>query len=235
MKIAISSDWHIMSEEHYQHTTNKEQLWEFLNWAEKEVDLTILAGDIFELVKDNWRDVKRDNNRFVRKIEHMIEDKELIYLYGNHDEKMSDIWDLDDRIILPNTDIMVLHGHQFDWKHKKVIKPFANFLVKASCQIEDHGWRTFTKNIFDVADKCGMKTLPDPTKPVGKDVYYERCLDLIANTPDVSRIVHAHTHRAYIEDGIIMNSGCATWGFSDYMLITDGKCELLTMEDGFYH
>jgi len=208
-------------------------LLEFLRWGEKDLDEIILAGDIFDLVKDKMTYIRRDNPRLVKKVRELMDKGKLTYIYGNHDEDMKYLWGLKQRYIIPETDVVVLHGHQFDWVIKPPIRRLGEAAVRFAAIIEDLGWKSFSWNMSTLAYVVGARKLPDPTKECDRDIYYNESQEIIRSISGVNRLVHGHTHRAHKGDGIVMNCGCSTWGFSDYLYIEGDYSELKKMKEGF--
>lgn len=91
----------------------------FLDHVGEFGDKLVVLGDAFDFyVAPSFDRILRAHKRVLRRLKQLAAEKEVIYVYGNHDEDIVLFEDLLDfsvveRLVLP-PDVLVLHGHEYD-------------------------------------------------------------------------------------------------------------------------
>lgn len=91
----------------------------FLDHVEAHGDKLVILGDAFDFyVAPSFDRILKAHKRVLRRLKQLAKAKEVIYVYGNHDEDIVLFEDLLDfsvveRLVLP-PDVLVVHGHEYD-------------------------------------------------------------------------------------------------------------------------
>jgi len=239
MRIVVASDWHITKKSGL--TTDIELLYEFLKVGDNHADLTILNGDVFDLWRVPWKKIinsrykKGINKKIINKIAEMRQKGKLEYVVGNHDFPLKEELELPLEYHIPESDILVTHGHIWDPFCVGANKKYTKFGIRMLKILED----LTTNSVSDMWMKTmywlGVKNLQHPHLPEGLDFFEEGRVHIAAfEDLGIKRIIHGHTHRAAISaDGVVMNAGCSIDGCTDYLYIEDGVPYLKEMSAGF--
>jgi len=182
-KIIVVSDIHINS-----YGSEKKAFLEFISTL--KCDLLVINGDLFDL--------------YLGKVDHDLLRKlpTFVYIKGNHDQDIDkclgarDSYEIDD--------ILIIHGHQFDWMIK--IPRFTKTVVRARYYIES----TFKFNIkkFLMRNFSSIVTyLLSRAQTKAKLAFKGK------------RVIIGHTHLPICEDGMY-NSGGFIDGITTYMELT---------------
>ena len=91
----------------------------FLDHVQEHGDKLVILGDVLDLyVAGSFERVLRAHKKVLRRLKALADEKEVIYVAGNHDEEILIYEDLlnftiVERLVLP-PDVLVLHGHEYD-------------------------------------------------------------------------------------------------------------------------
>ena len=118
-RIFFVSDLHIGDGSSADLFGNKDdELIAFLDHVQANGDKLVILGDAFDFYVGSFDRILRAHKRVLRRLKQLADEKEVIYVYGNHDEDIVLFEDLLDfsvveRLVLP-PDILVVHGHEYD-------------------------------------------------------------------------------------------------------------------------
>lgn len=114
----------------------------FLDHVAEHGDKLVILGDAFDFyVASSFDRVLRAHKRVLRRLKELADAKEVLYVYGNHDEDIVIFEDLlnftvVERLVLP-PDVLVLHGHEYDpYFHDEDANAWARALATGHGRIE---------------------------------------------------------------------------------------------------
>lgn len=114
----------------------------FLDHVAANGDKLVILGDAFDFyVARSFDRVLRAHKRVLRRLKELADEKEILYVYGNHDEDIVIFEDLlnfsvVERLVLP-PDILVLHGHEYDpYFHDEEANAWGRMLATGHHQFE---------------------------------------------------------------------------------------------------
>src|SRR4051812_17870558 len=118
------------------------ELISFLDHVEAHGDKLVILGDAIDFyVARSLDKVIRAHKRVLRRLKELADSKEVIYVYGNHDEDIVVFEDLlnftvVERLVLP-PDILVEHGHEYDLYFKDAeANAWGRMLATGHAQLE---------------------------------------------------------------------------------------------------
>ena len=91
----------------------------FLDHVALTADKLVILGDALDFYcTPSFEKILRAHKRVLRRLKQLADDKEVLYVYGNHDEDVLLLEDLlnfrvVERLVLP-PDTLVIHGHELD-------------------------------------------------------------------------------------------------------------------------
>jgi len=244
MKIIAVSDLHLACEKEVDNFGRKQEtkFLKFLRYVQKErPDHFFLVGDTYELWQGSAKNEKKRLQKIYKrywKIEGQIENIKMTGIKvkkvpGNHDWLIKSLYNISEKLFLPNEKIAIMHGHQFDSQYKN---KFLATIGKWGTQF--WGWveQTIGANkaqkilnsleyFFGNTKNKNMKSaseLPD------KD-YIEKAIKY-ASQKDHKMIIIGHTHKPVIhEDKGVVYINTGTWidGRTDNIFIDTEKDKII--------
>lgn len=171
-----------------------------------EIRKLILLGDIFQDI--NFKRLKKNHWNFLSLIRKFSDNIEIIWVYGNHDEKIVDVMshlvgiEVYEKYIWEHKGkkCCAIHGHQFDESLNNFYK-IKNYFIEAYLSLQK------IKFLHKMIDRCisfGEISLREDVRNGAINLAKEEGYDIIF-------CGHTHTPENYIEDNIqYFNSGCWT-------------------------
>lgn len=211
---------------------NRETLEAFLEYVEKEGSRLIVAGDLIELWQFSvWHILERYGGLLQRLLG--LAD---IFTIGNHDIELQLLLGLGEpfvsRIVeryhVPDTDVLVLHGHQFDTYNDPARNLSIGRLVTAVVGKMERVYADADEFLSalqgDAAARARVSAAiggelggdlgGEPVDAVEiltahlKDTYLGKAIQLVDDAPSVVRLICGHTHKpGRTRDGRIINAG----------------------------
>lgn len=174
----------------------------------------LLLGDIFDIWENNLEDILKKYHHIIRTINIISNEKEVVYIVGNHDPTPIDIKSiLKDVKVLNNykfDDCIAIHGHQYDSLINKY-SSIANYLFYFQWIFERLGldFQTIFRELYH-SIKAKMK----------KKYYNNLILDIeqtaVESYSSYKHVLMGHTHVPKIVEGktSYINSGDWTHNYT---------------------
>jgi predicted phosphodiesterase len=229
MNILVLSDLHIDACDHFgTFQWNEMDLIMHLEGIRDmhSIDKVILNGDVFELIKYSYEEIKKANPVLMR----YFKDNDFIFIRGNHDiinDSACDYYDITNSL---GQKIHIEHGHNADWLNgNKLGRAVGKFGLTMLKKLSHHKW------LMDIYFK--IVTLEDEINSIPKKYntikYLSYALKLLKDH-DVVILGHTHkleAHHTYYlnKKKRYLNSGACTLGrFQGIIMDTESlKYELL--------
>lgn len=219
MQTIIISDLHLGSD-----VSRADKILSFLDNFDSSKNSLVLNGDIFDNLKFNR--LKKSHWKILKKIRHLSNETNVVWVYGNHDRNAEVIAHLigikfvrEHIIEVLGKKIIITHGDQFDAFIEK---------YPISTKIADNCYRMIQKfdrfcgndYLFSKKIKRSSKTFLGASETLSRNAR-EYC-----KNKNCHAIICGHTHKACdltnLETGIqYSNSGCWTEAVCHYVLINE--------------
>lgn len=182
-------------------------------------DLIYLVGDIIDEWEDSVENIVESHRDLMDTIKNSPNRVKIVV--GNHDPdivRMSSIFDVNsvaDKFVID--DIMVIHGHQFDYKIKDYLW-FYHLVFPIHWVLERLGinFKGFFAELFhSIAAKRDKKYYDDLVLDIEKEA--------VRKYNDFRAIVMGHTHLAKITDGQTIYINCGSMTYQKTYVDYDGE------------